>query len=75
MSLTGMSFPASVPTDCFPAFTAALFIFIMQIYQAGLSGDDRVKNFLHSPMNAIMGIADIQLQDETHTPLIKEAFA
>jgi hypothetical protein len=34
-----------------------------------------IKIFLHSPMNAIMGIAGIQLRDETHTPLIKEAFA
>jgi signal transduction histidine kinase/DNA-binding response OmpR family regulator len=34
----------------------------------------RVSHEIRTPMNAILGITEIQLQDETHKPITKEAF-
>jgi signal transduction histidine kinase/DNA-binding response OmpR family regulator/PAS domain-containing protein len=34
----------------------------------------RMSHEIRTPMNAILGITEIQLQDETHPPLTKEAF-
>ena len=34
----------------------------------------RMSHEIRTPMNAILGITEIQLQDETHRPLTKEAF-
>jgi signal transduction histidine kinase/DNA-binding response OmpR family regulator/HPt (histidine-containing phosphotransfer) domain-containing protein len=34
----------------------------------------RVSHEIRTPMNAILGITEIQLQDETHSPITKEAF-
>jgi signal transduction histidine kinase/CheY-like chemotaxis protein/PAS domain-containing protein/HPt (histidine-containing phosphotransfer) domain-containing protein len=34
----------------------------------------RMSHEIRTPMNAILGITEIQLQDETHSPLTKEAF-